>query len=122
MGVSCVGKSTIGKMLSDQISFPFFDIDEEIEKYYKKPIERIQDECLTMNRFREKVSVVLDFTLSINDNSIISGTPSGLKYSNLNILKKHAKNREIVSIHLKDKPENILNRLTFYDKDQSQLR
>lgn len=122
VGVSCVGKTTIGTMLSDILGFPFFDMDEEIEKYYQKPIERIQDECLTMNGFREKASVVLDYVLSKNDNSIISGTPAGLKYSYLQIYKKHAKKREIVSIHIKDKPENILSRLTFYDKDSKPIK
>jgi shikimate kinase len=122
VGVSCVGKTTIGTMLSDILGFPFFDMDEEIEKYYQKSIERIQDECLTMNGFREKASIVLDYVLSKNDNSIISGTPSGLKYSYLQIYKKHARKREIVSIHIKDKPENILSRLTFYDKDSKPIK
>ena len=50
VGISCVGKTTIGKMLSEKIGFSFFDIDIEIQKYYSKPIERIQDDCLTMNQ------------------------------------------------------------------------
>lgn len=122
VGLSCVGKTTIGKMLSDKLGFSFFDIDEEIEKYYKKPIERIQDEYLTIDEFREKASQVLDYVLSTNVNSVISGTPSGLKLSYLQIYKKHAKNKVIISIHVKDKPENILNRLTFYDKDSKPIK
>ncbi len=50
VGISCVGKTTIGKMLSEKIGFSFFDLDIEIQKYYNKPIERIQDDCLTMNQ------------------------------------------------------------------------
>ena len=83
VGVGCVGKTTIGTMLSNRLGFPFFDMDKEIEEYYQKPIERIQDECFSMNGFREKASIVLDYVLSKNDNSIISGTPTGLKYSYL---------------------------------------
>jgi len=79
VGISCIGKTTIGKMLADRIGYSFFDLDYEIQNYYKKPIERIQDECLTMNEYREKASVVLDKILSKNIDSIISGTPSGLK-------------------------------------------
>ena len=60
VGISCIGKTTIGKMLADKIGYSFFDLDEEIQDYYKKPIERIQDECLTMNGYREKASTVLD--------------------------------------------------------------
>ena len=73
VGVSCVGKTTIGKILAEQMELKFYDIDREIE--------RLQDESFTMNKFREKASVVLDNLLSNMDNSVIAGTPSGLKYS-----------------------------------------
>ncbi len=66
VGISCVGKSTIGKMLAEKIGFSFFDLDLEIQDYYKKPIERIQDDCFSMNGYREKASVVLDYLFSLN--------------------------------------------------------
>ena len=50
-GASCVGKTTIGRMLATKIGYLFFDVDDEVERYYQKPIERIQDECFTMNGF-----------------------------------------------------------------------
>ena len=31
VGVSCVGKTTIGRMLADRLGCPFLDLDEEIE-------------------------------------------------------------------------------------------
>lgn len=34
VGISCVGKTTIGKMLAKNIDFPFFDLDIEIQNYY----------------------------------------------------------------------------------------
>jgi len=120
VGISCVGKTTIGKLLAEMIGYSFFDLDEEIQKYYKKPIERIQEECLTMNGYREKASVVLDDLLSKNVDSVISGTPSGLKFSYLKVYKRH-KDKELISICLNDSFENILNRLTFYDKDSNPI-
>ena len=36
VGISCVGKTTIGKMLADKISFSFFDLDLKIEDCYGK--------------------------------------------------------------------------------------
>ena len=120
-GISCVGKTTIGRMLAKKMGFSFFDVDEEVEKYYQKPIERIQDECFTIYGFREKASVVIDNILSNTDNTVISGTPAGLKYSFLQVYKKHKKKMEIVSIHIKDTPENILSRLTFFDKDSKPI-
>ncbi|MCP4553406.1 MAG: AAA family ATPase [Bacteroidetes bacterium] len=120
VGISCVGKTTIGKLLAEMIGYSFFDLDEEIQNYYKKPIERIQDEYLTMNGYRAKASVVLDDLLSKNEDSVISGTPSGLKFSYLQVYKRH-KDKELISICLNDSFENILDRLTFYDKDSKPI-
>ena len=120
VGISCIGKTTIGKMLADKMGYSFFDLDEEIQDYYKKPIERIQDECLTMNGYREKASVVLDKLFSKNINSVISGTPSGLKFSYLQVYKRH-KDKELISICLNDSFENVLDRLTFFDKDSNPI-
>lgn len=121
VGISCVGKTTIGKMLAEKIGFSFFDLDLEIQKYYKKPIERIQDECFTTNGYREKASVVLDYLFSKNIDSVISGTPSGLKFSYLRVYKKHKANKDLYSIFINDSFENVLDRLTFYDKDSNPI-
>jgi len=43
-----------------------------------------------MNGFREKASLVLDSLLTKADNSVIAGTPSGLKYSYFQVYKKHS--------------------------------
>jgi hypothetical protein len=53
----------------------------EVEKYYNMPIELIQIECITIDKYREKASVVLDYLLSQNIDSVIAGTPSGLTSS-----------------------------------------
>ncbi len=74
VSISCVGKTTIRKMLAKKIGFSFFNLDEEIQNYYNKPVERIQDECLTINGYREKASIVLDNLLSKNIDSVIPGT------------------------------------------------
>jgi len=120
VGICCVGKTTIGKMLAEKIGYSFFDLDEEIENYYQKPIERIQDECFTMNGYREKGSIVLDKLFSMNVDSVISGTPSGLKFAYLQVYKRH-KNKELISVCLNDSLENVLDRLTFYDKDSNPI-
>jgi len=119
VGISCVGKTTIGKLLADKIGFKFYDLDIEIQNYYNKPIERIQDECLTMNGYREKASIVLDILFSKDTDSVISGTPSGLKFSYLQVYKKHKATKDLYSIYIKDSCESVLDRLTFYDKDSN---
>jgi shikimate kinase len=121
VGISCVGKTTIGKLLADHIDFTFYDLDDEVQKYYQKPIEILQNECLSMNGYRQKASAVLDKLLKVQENSVISGTPSGLRDSYLQTYKKHKKGIDIISINIIDKPENILDRLTFYDVDSKLL-
>ncbi|MBK7742149.1 MAG: hypothetical protein IPI42_16915 [Saprospiraceae bacterium] len=121
VGISCVGKTTIGKLLAENIDFSFFDLDVEIQNYYNKPIERIQDECFSMNVYREKASKVLDYLFSKNIDSVISGTPSGLKFSYLQVYKKHKADKDLYSIQINDSCENILDRLTFYDKDSNPI-
>ncbi len=121
VGISCVGKTTIGKMLAEQIDVKFYDLDVEVEKYYKKSIERIQNECFMINEFFEKASVVLDNILSNSDNAVIAGAPSGLRLMYWNTIKKHKRKREIITIHIRDSHENIFNRLTFYDIDSKPI-
>lgn len=120
-GVSCVGKTTIGRMLAEKLNYSFFDIDEEMEKYYQKPIERIQNDCLNMTKFREMGSKVLDLVILKSENTVIATTPAGLKYSYYRVYKNHKNEKKIISIHIKDKPENILKRLIFFDKESIQI-
>jgi len=108
-------------MLAEEINFSFFDLDVEIQNYYQKPIERIQDECFSMNGYREKANKVLDLLFAKNIDSVISGTPSGLKYSYLQVYKKHKAVKDLYSILVNDSLENVLERLTFYDKDSKPI-
>ncbi len=121
VGMSCVGKTTVGRMLAEKMSYTFFDLGEMTQKYYQKPIERIQDECLTMYEYIQKASVVLDTIFSKNIDSVVSGTPAGMKFSYLQVYKKHKKDKELYSIHLYDSFVNVLDRLTFYDKDSQPI-
>jgi len=52
-GVSCVGKTTIGGYLAVLLGRPFFDLDHEIEGFFGMPLQRLQDQTLTMYSFRE---------------------------------------------------------------------
>ena len=121
VGMACVGKTTIGRMLAEEIGFTFFDLDAMTEEFYQKPIERIHDECLTIYGYTQKASIVLDSIFSKNIDSVVSGTPAGLQFSCLHVYKRHKKDKALYSIHLYDSFENVLNRLTFYDKDSQPI-
>lgn len=119
VGVSCVGKSTAGKLLADKIGFSFYDFDDEIEKYFGKPKEHILDDYMFSYSFREDTRIVLHDLLKKKENAVIAASPSGLRDVYLQEYKKSRKEsgNNFVSIHLSDKPENILKRITFYDKE-----
>ena len=77
-GVSCVGKSTLGKILADRLNYQFYDLDSEIEKYFGESIERLMSRYLTGHNFRYKIGVVvlkdILFNRSSNDSVIVLPT------------------------------------------------
>ena len=42
VGVSCVGKTTMGKRLAERLGYAFFDLDTEIEDTFGTSIERLK--------------------------------------------------------------------------------
>jgi shikimate kinase len=59
VGVSRVGTTTIGRILADRRDWPFFDLDEEIERHFGISIERLQARFLTGYSYRKECAVVL---------------------------------------------------------------
>src|ERR1035437_10087425 len=113
-GVSCVGKSTIGASLAVRLGHPFYDLDREIEKHFAKPLDHLQAGILTPYSFRKLFSsVLLRKLIDTHANFVIALPPSGLMDCMWAVLKK----AERVVIVLRDSPENILSRLTFYDAE-----
>lgn len=123
VGISDVGKSTVGELLAGELDFVFYDLDNEIEKYFGKPIEYLHEKFLSLYGYREETSVVLRKLLNKKENSVIASCPSGLRDVYLREYKKSRENKEntLISIYISDKPENILKRITFYDKESRLL-
>jgi len=112
-GVSCVGKTTIGKQLAQEIGFKFFDLDYEVETYYAKPIEFLKKEFFTMDAFRQKAAVVLEKTIESNqDNYIVALPPSGF----MEVYWKKLQIVNPITIVLTDRAKNIVQRLEFFDQ------
>ncbi|MDD2402211.1 MAG: shikimate kinase [Clostridia bacterium] len=119
VGVPCVGKSTVGKMLAERLGYKFFDFDFEIEKYFNSAIEIIKEEFWTGHSFRKEARKVLRKILKENDdNFVIAMPPSGLMDFYWRIIKE---DDSIITIVLKDKAKNIVKRLTFYDRYSKQI-
>jgi shikimate kinase len=114
-GVSCVGKTTIGRRLSELLDLNFFDLDEEIERFFGTSIERLQGRFITMYSFREEAAKALTHLLVRPEGRecVIALPPSGLMGGYLRVLKKSPGIRVV----LRDLPERILERLVLYDVD-----
>jgi shikimate kinase len=114
-GVSCVGKSSIGAILASRLGCRFYDLDKEIESFFKTSIGRLWDKYLTSESFRHEAAKVLThiFETPESQKFVMAMPPSGLMGSYLQVLKK----AEGIIVVLADTPENILNRIIFYDID-----
>ena len=114
-GVGCVGKTAVGKKLAALLGIPFFDLDAEIESYFGTSIARLQNRFLTPHSYRKEASNALKHVLSRDDsrNCVVALPPSGLMDSYWRLLK----NSGATIVVLVDSPENILNRIVFYDLD-----
>ena len=114
-GISCVGKTTVGTHLAALRRVPFFDLDDEIERFFQRPIGRLQAECLRRNSYHQKAAKVLKGLLAQQDalECVIALPPSGLMDSYWKVVTT-AKGIVVV---LTDLPENIVERLAFFDQD-----
>ena len=116
-GVGCVGKTTVGRELAKLLGVKFFDLDHEIETFFGTSIERLENKFLTIHSYRNEAAKVLVHLLNrpASQNSVIALPPSGLMGGYLRVIKKSAG----ITVALSDKPENILERITFYDIDSN---
>ena len=118
-GVSCVGKTTIGSRVAELLGVKFFDLDHEIETFFRTSIERLQKKFLTIHSYRKEGAKALVHLLNRPDSrdSVIALPPSGLMGGYLEVLKKSSG----ITVALNDKPKNILERITFYDIDSKPI-
>ena len=113
VGVSCVGTTTIGRILADRRGWPFFDLDDEIERHFGVSVERLQARFLTGYDYRKDCAVVLERIATANPDCVIALPPSGLRDAFLRVVRRVPG----VTVAVHDTPENILERITFYDID-----
>ena len=117
VGVSCVGTTTIGRILAARRGWPFFDLDEEIERHFGLSIERLQARYLTSYDYRKDCAVVLERIATANPDCVIALPPSGLRDAFLRVVRRVPG----VTVAVHDTPENILERITFYDIDSRRI-
>jgi len=82
-----VGKSTIGKLLSNNMKISFVDTDEEVEKHFNMPINNIFDKY-GEEGFREIESLILEKS---TDSIVACGGGIVLKKKNRDFIKENGK-------------------------------
>jgi len=87
IGYRGVGKSYIGKKLANYLNYPFYDLDDELEKKYGKIINIVQQKG--WKHFRNLETLTLKENLKKTNTFVIS-TGGGIieKKENFKILKK----------------------------------
>lgn len=112
-GMPSSGKSTIGKLLADELGMQFVDTDEEIVKMVGKPIPQIFDD-LGESGFRDIESQAIA-TASAKQNQVIAtGGGAVLREQNITLLKGNGK------IYFIDRPLELL--VATYDRPLSSNR
>jgi shikimate kinase len=104
-------------LLADRRGWPFFDLDEEIERHFGLSIERLQARFLTGYDYRKDCGVVLERIATANPDCVIALPPSGLRDAFLRVVRRVPG----VTVAVRDAPENILERITFYDIDSRRI-
>ena len=114
-GVSCVGKTTVGRRLAALMGLRFFDIDREIEQFFGLSIKQLQQTYWMPHDFRKEAAKALSHILEQPESqqAVIALPPSGLMGGYLAVIKK----TQGLKVVLLDRPERILDRLVFYDED-----
>ena len=101
------GKTTIGKILSESLQSPFYDLDSVIEQELKTTINEIFEQKGELF-FRKKEREVLEVFLNNTNNYVLAlggGTPC--YYDNFNLYQ----NDNIKSFYLKTSVTTIIERL-----------
>lgn len=111
-GVSNVGKTTVGRILAEKLGIEFYDLDDEIKKYYGITLEEFVNTG-TVKEQDKKRGGMIGKLLQKESDKIVAVCP--MSYS---IYFKEYINRDnVLAIELRDTPENIFDRLVFSDED-----
>lgn len=109
------GKTTVGKLLANELNYQFIDLDILIEKKSKRSISELIS--ISEDHFREIEKEVLKEVLESSDHSLILSTGGGTPchFNNMDVLNEHS-----VSIYLKTYTKILANRL-YFEKNKRPL-
>ena len=115
-GVSNVGKTVIGKRLSEKLNYPFFDLDHEIKREFNTTLEEfMRANPWPHERFKIKGSVLKNIIIDNKDDMVIAVSPI-YDARNFNSLLDM---EQVIAVELQDTEEHIFERLVFSDENDN---
>ena len=111
-GVSNVGKSVSGRLLSDHLNYTFYDLDDEVKKDQNTTLEEFVSTGTLLERDALRCRI-LDHLVCKAENKVIAVTP--LSY--IKNIRYLFSSPDVISIELTDSAENIFDRLVFSDEN-----
>lgn len=116
-GITNVGKTTIGKLLSEKLDYNFDDLDDEIKRRYEK-IDNFQSKYpYDYDRHRIRGEILREIIDKYDDNVVIAVSPIYYEEFFIEVLNKN----DILAIEIQDDAKNILKRLVYSDENNNEI-
>ncbi len=113
-GYRCVGKSSVGKLVAEELHLPFYDTDEMVEKSAGKKIAEIVD-ASGWDAFRRKEREVVRSLKDFKEGVIALGGGAVMDSANVECLRDNG-----IFVWLRAEPETIISRLESDGKSATQ--
>ncbi|MDO4548099.1 MAG: shikimate kinase [Clostridia bacterium] len=111
-GVTNVGKTTIGKLLAEKLGYKFYDLDEEVKRYYSTTLEDFVNSDILNTRDKKRGAVIK--LIMMDDSDKVFAICPIYYSSNFN---RYIAREDVLAIELRDSPGNIFDRIVFSDKN-----
>lgn len=111
-GVSNVGKSTVGSLLAHKLGYHFYDLDEEVKKYYDMSLEDFVNTGTLEERDGMR-GTVIDMVMERGEDKVFAISPIAYPEN----FEHHLQSNDVLAIDLLDTPEHIFERLVFSNEN-----
>lgn len=111
-GISNVGKTTIGELLAHKLGYDFYDLDEEVKRYYSTTLEDFVNTGNLEERDGKRGRVI-DMVMGNDQDKVFAITPIAYP-ANFN---RYLVREDVLAIELQDSAKHIFDRLVFSDEN-----